>query len=153
MRKKLERAGSGVHVGEWGAYKFTLHKVVLAWMRDSLDLWKEAGWSWSMWNLRGSVGVLDSERADVQYENWRGTQTRPADARLDPKRQLTQRTKMRASVTLRIFLASAPNGPLDGMIRMRPGTSMIFEIRATQACCRSSFGKRCHDVRTRTANT
>jgi endoglucanase len=70
--KKLERAGSGVHVGEWGAYRFTPHKVVLAWMRDSLDLWKEAGWGWSMWNLHGTFGVLDSQRSDVQYENWRG---------------------------------------------------------------------------------
>jgi endoglucanase len=61
-----------VHVGEWGAYRFTPHKVVLAWVRDSLDLWTEAGWGWSMWNLRGTFGPLDSERTDVQYENWRG---------------------------------------------------------------------------------
>jgi endoglucanase len=70
--KKLEHAGSGVHVGEWGTYRYTPHKVVLAWMRDSLDLWKEVGWGWSMWNLRGTFGVLDSERGDVKYENFRG---------------------------------------------------------------------------------
>jgi endoglucanase len=70
--KQLQQSGSGVHVGEWGAYKYTPHKVVLAWMRDCLDLWKEAGWGWSMWNFRGSFGILDSERADVAYENWRG---------------------------------------------------------------------------------
>ena len=70
--KKLEQAGVGVHVGEWGAYNRTPHKVVLAWMQDCLALWKEAGWGWALWNLRGSFGVLDSERADVPYENFRG---------------------------------------------------------------------------------
>jgi endoglucanase len=41
-------------------------------MKDYLDLWKEAGWGWAMWNLRGGFGVLDSERADVQYEDYKG---------------------------------------------------------------------------------
>ncbi len=70
--KKLEQKGVGVHVGEWGAYNRTPHAVVLAWMRDNLDLWKQAGWGWALWNLRGDFGVLDSERADVQYEDFRG---------------------------------------------------------------------------------
>ena len=70
--KELERTGCGVHVGEWGAYRYTPHDAVLAWMRDWLALWKEAGWGWSMWNFRGDFGILDSERADVAYENWRG---------------------------------------------------------------------------------
>ena len=70
--KKLEQKGVGVHVGEWGAFNRTPHKVVLAWMRDQLDLWKDAGWGWSLWELRGSFGVLDSQRADVEYEEFRG---------------------------------------------------------------------------------
>jgi len=70
--KKLEARGVGVHVGEWGAYNKTPHAVVLAWMRDCLELWKEAGWGWALWNLRGSFGVLDSERTDVAYEDFRG---------------------------------------------------------------------------------
>jgi len=70
--KKLEEKGVGIHVGEWGAYNKTPHAVVLAWMRDCLALWKEAGWGWALWNLRGSFGVMDSERADVSYETWRG---------------------------------------------------------------------------------
>jgi endoglucanase len=37
-------------------------------MSDLLSLWKEAGWGWSMWNLRGPFGVLDSDRSDVNYE-------------------------------------------------------------------------------------
>ena len=61
-----------VHVGEWGCFNKTPHAVALAWMADYLSLWKEAGWGWAMWNLRGSFGVLDSERADVAYEDYKG---------------------------------------------------------------------------------
>jgi endoglucanase len=70
--KQLEQKHVGIHVGEWGAFNKTPHAVALAWMRDCLDLWKEAGWGWSLWNLRGGFGVLDSQRADVKYEEFRG---------------------------------------------------------------------------------
>jgi len=66
--KALERRGVGVHVGEWGAFQHTPHRVVLAWMKDCLELWQEAGWGWALWNLRGSFGVLNSGRSDVSYE-------------------------------------------------------------------------------------
>jgi endoglucanase len=68
----LERTGCGVHVGEWGAFQHTPHRVALAWMRDYLELWQEAGWGWAMWNFRGSFGILDSGRKDVNYEEFRG---------------------------------------------------------------------------------
>jgi endoglucanase len=68
----LAKQGVGVHVGEWGAYSFTPHKVALAWMQDCLDLWKEVGWGWSLWNFRGGFGILDSGRQDVRYEDFRG---------------------------------------------------------------------------------
>ena len=63
-----------IHVGEWGVFNQTPHPVALAWMKDSLSLWHEAGWGFSLWNLRGSFGVLDSERGDVKYENYKGHQ-------------------------------------------------------------------------------
>jgi len=68
----LEQKGVGVHVGEWGAFQRTPHPVVLAWMRDCLALWQEAGWGWALWNFRGPFGILDSARADVAYESFRG---------------------------------------------------------------------------------
>ena len=68
--KKLESKGVSVHVGEWGAFTQTPHGVVLAWMEDLLSLWKEAGWGWAMWNLRGSFGILNSNRSDVVYESF-----------------------------------------------------------------------------------
>lgn len=70
--RKLQKQGVGVHVGEWGAYRHTPHDVVLAWMEDFLSLWKEAGWGYAMWNLRGSFGIIDSGRDDVNYENFHG---------------------------------------------------------------------------------
>ncbi|TCD01186.1 glycoside hydrolase family 5 protein [Pedobacter psychroterrae] len=70
--KKLADQGVGVHVGEWGAYQHTPHDVSLAWMKDNLEIFKENGWGWSLWNFRGSFGILDSERKDVDYEEYEG---------------------------------------------------------------------------------
>lgn len=70
--KKVQAMGVGVHVGEFGAFSKTPHDVVLAWMRELMSQWKEAGWGWAMWNFRGGFGILDSERADVQYEDFKG---------------------------------------------------------------------------------
>jgi endoglucanase len=68
----LEERDVGVHVGEWGVYNHTDHDVALAWMEEMLELWEEAGWGWALWNLRGPFGVIDSEREDVDYEDWHG---------------------------------------------------------------------------------
>ncbi|PYX40589.1 MAG: glycoside hydrolase [Acidobacteria bacterium] len=68
----LTARGVQIHVGEWGCFNKTPHDVALAWMEDCLSLWHEAGWGFALWNLRGAFGVLDSERADVQYEDFRG---------------------------------------------------------------------------------
>ena len=70
--KPLTDIGVQVHVGEWGCFNKTPHDVTLRWMEDILSLWKEAGWGYAMWNLKGSFGVLNSERQDVTYENYKG---------------------------------------------------------------------------------
>jgi endoglucanase len=70
--KKLQAMGVGVHVGEFGAFSMTPHEVVLAWMRELMGQWKGAGWGWAMWNFRGGFGILDSERKDVKYEDFKG---------------------------------------------------------------------------------
>ncbi len=68
----VESQGTGVMVGEWGAFNKTPHDVVLRWAEDCLGNWQRAGWGWAMWNFRGSFGVLDSDRHDVQYEDFEG---------------------------------------------------------------------------------
>jgi len=70
--KPLTDRGAPVHVGEWGCFNRTPHAACLGWMTDLLALWKEAGWGWSMWNLRGGFGIIDSERPDVRYEDFKG---------------------------------------------------------------------------------
>ncbi len=74
---ELAQNGPGAHVGEFGAYNRTPHNVALAWLRDWLDLWADANMGWALWNLRGSFGIVDSGREDVQYEPFDG------DHRLD----------------------------------------------------------------------
>ncbi len=69
---RLREQGVGVMVGEWGVYRHTPHDVALRWMTDCLRLWQEAGFGWALWNFRGPFGPLDSRRADVEYEEWRG---------------------------------------------------------------------------------
>jgi aryl-phospho-beta-D-glucosidase BglC (GH1 family) len=70
--KSLAAEGVGVHVGEWGAHRFTPHDVVLRWAEDLLALWREAGFGWALWNLRGSFGIVDSQRDDVDYVGFHG---------------------------------------------------------------------------------
>ena len=70
--ESLAQTGVGVMVGEFGAYNKTPHDIVLAWLEDQLSNWSECGWGWSLWNFRGSFGVADSGRTDVQYKEWRG---------------------------------------------------------------------------------
>jgi endoglucanase len=41
-------------------------------MDDSLIKYREAGIGWALWNFRGPFGILDSERKDVQYEDFHG---------------------------------------------------------------------------------
>ena len=69
---RLRELGVGVHVGEWGAYSFTPHAVVLDWMRNLLANWKQAEFGWALWNLRGPFGPLDSNRKQAKYETYRG---------------------------------------------------------------------------------
>ena len=70
--KDFEKKGAAVFVGEWGCWNRTPHAVALDWMHDFLTFWKQANWGWALWCFRGSFGILDSGRADVKYETWRG---------------------------------------------------------------------------------
>jgi endoglucanase len=68
----LAKKGVGVHCGEGGAFNKTPHTVVLAWLRDVLEILTGHGIGLAMWNFRGSFGIIDSGRNDVQYEDFHG---------------------------------------------------------------------------------
>ncbi len=70
--RAIAAQGETVFVGEWGCYNRTPHVVALAWMESWLAQWREARFGWALWNFRGAFGILDSGRADVQYEDWHG---------------------------------------------------------------------------------
>jgi endoglucanase len=69
---KLAQKGVGVHCGEGGAFRHTPHEVFLRWLRDVLEILYTHNIGYALWNLRGTFGVLDSEREDVAYEEWYG---------------------------------------------------------------------------------
>lgn len=64
--------GGKVHIGEMGCHNQTPHRVALAWLEDVFSVFKEQNWGWSLWNLKGSFGVINSGRKDVKYENFKG---------------------------------------------------------------------------------
>ncbi len=69
---ELVGKGVGVHCGEGGCYSKTPHPVFLAWFGDVLDILTQHKIGYALWNFRGSFGILDSERADVNYTDWYG---------------------------------------------------------------------------------
>ena len=67
-----ENFNMGVHCGEGGCFNKTPHDVVLRWMEDVLDILKGYNIGYALWNLKGPFGILDSERADVDYVDYKG---------------------------------------------------------------------------------
>ena len=57
--------------GEMGPENGTPHNVQLALLEDYLQLFKERNMGWAVWQLRGATGVMDSNRVDTDYEDWR----------------------------------------------------------------------------------
>jgi endoglucanase len=68
----LAKKGVPVHSGEGGVHNKTPHKVVLAWLKDVLEVFSEFKMGLALWNFRGSFGLLDSRRSDVEYEDFHG---------------------------------------------------------------------------------
>ena len=69
---ELVKQGVGVHCGECGCWNQTPHEVFLAWFGDLLGILSENGIGFALWNFDGSFGLLNSDRADVDYEDWYG---------------------------------------------------------------------------------
>jgi endoglucanase len=68
----LLHLGVGVHCGEGGCYRYTPHNVFLNWFQDVLEILTMHNIGYALWNFRGSFGILDSGRNDVDYENYHG---------------------------------------------------------------------------------
>ena len=70
----LKAQGVGVHCGECGCYNKTPHPVFLAWFKDVVEVLSEHDIGFGLWEMIGDFGILNSERADVDYEDWHGYQ-------------------------------------------------------------------------------
>jgi len=66
------KQGVGVHCGECGCYNQTPHNVFLAWFEDVLSVLTENGIGWGLWEFKGTFGLLNSGRKDVEYKDWYG---------------------------------------------------------------------------------
>ena len=77
--RALIEQGVGVHCGEAGCFHRTPHAVFLRWFAEVLEVLRDHGIGWALWNFRGPFGVLDSGREDVIYTDWHGY---PLDASL-----------------------------------------------------------------------
>jgi endoglucanase len=66
------KKGVGVHCGECGCWKETPHEVFLAWFGDVLDVLTQHDIGYALWNFRGDFGIMDSDRKDIEYEDWYG---------------------------------------------------------------------------------
>ncbi len=66
------KKGVGVHCGECGCWSATPHEVFLAWFEDVLSVLTENQIGWGLWEFKGTFGVLNSGRKDLDYEDWYG---------------------------------------------------------------------------------
>lgn len=69
---ELVNKGVGVHCGECGCWNKTPHEVYLAWFGDVLDILSSNGIGFALWEFIGDFGILNSNRADVAYEDFNG---------------------------------------------------------------------------------
>jgi len=71
---RLVEQGIGVNLGETSGSNRLPHTVFLAWLEDVLDVFKNMGIGFGIWDFIGQskFGILDSERVDVNYEDWYG---------------------------------------------------------------------------------
>jgi hypothetical protein len=61
-----------VMIQEFGVYNKTPHNVTLAYLTDVVSVLNEYRLGYAMWNMIGSMGIINSDRTDFSYEPYRG---------------------------------------------------------------------------------
>jgi hypothetical protein len=72
---KLEEAKTGnipVMIQEFGVYNKTPHSVTIDYLKDVVSVFNNYKLGYAMWNMIGTMGIINSERADCIYESYRG---------------------------------------------------------------------------------
>lgn len=61
-----------IMIQEFGVYNKTPHNVAIGYLNDVVSVFRSNNIGYAMWNMIGSIGIIDSERADCNYEQYRG---------------------------------------------------------------------------------
>lgn len=70
--RDIEAQGRKIHIGEFGCYNKTPNDVALRWFADLLEVFKEFGWGYSLWEFEGPFGIINHGRPGVTYEKING---------------------------------------------------------------------------------
>jgi hypothetical protein len=63
-----------VMIQEFGVYNKTPHPVTVSYLSDVVSLFRRYHTGYAMWNMIGSMGIINSDRTDITYESYRGKQ-------------------------------------------------------------------------------
>ena len=63
-----------VMIQEFGVYNQTPHNVTIDYLTDVVSVFNKNHLGYAMWNLIGTMGIINSERTDFTYELYRGKQ-------------------------------------------------------------------------------
>jgi len=63
-----------VMIQEFGVYNQTPHNVTIDYLTDLVSVFNKNHLGYAMWNLIGTMGIINSERTDFTYELYRGKQ-------------------------------------------------------------------------------
>jgi aryl-phospho-beta-D-glucosidase BglC (GH1 family) len=66
--------GIPIMIQEFGVYNQTPHKVTLDYLTDVVSILNKNNVGYAMWNMIGTMGIINSGRADCTYEQYRGKQ-------------------------------------------------------------------------------
>lgn len=61
-----------VMIQEFGVYNKTPHKVTVNYLKDVISVFNKGKVGYAMWNMIGTMGIINSERDDCSYEPYRG---------------------------------------------------------------------------------
>ncbi len=70
--REVEAEGVKVHIGEFGCYNKLPNDLALRWFEDVLSVFREFGWGYSLWNFKGSFGIVEHGRPGTVYEDYKG---------------------------------------------------------------------------------
>ena len=67
--RAVERAGTPIHIGEFGCYNRTPNEDALRWFGDLLELFREFGWGFALWQFEGPFGIVGHGREGARFES------------------------------------------------------------------------------------